>query len=187
MGKHSGRHAFVDTLEKMGIHFVDRPHQHQMGKTDDIVRRLVARPVECPEDAARAAALVLGGSVGIEPARPAAAGPLSLPMPMGEPVSGPRKWLRSATSIFSSRSGNSVMAPLPPPPPRTDARDGHETRDRDSRSPQRGKKFDAPVPLSDRSARPSGTDDVVRNTPDWPDSRSRRTRFRSALRSAAFW
>src|SRR5215475_13087620 len=143
----------VQWLEKMGVRFVERPHQYQLGKTDDIVRRFVARAVECPEDAARAAAQVLGGSVGVEPPRsgvaPAAA--VSLPMPMGEPVSGPRKWLRSATSIFSSR-GHSVMAPLPPPPPKTDARDGHETRDRDARSTQR-MKFDAPVPLSEFAKR----------------------------------
>jgi hypothetical protein len=96
---------------------------------------------------------VLGGSVGIEPARPAA--PVSLPMPMGEPVSGPRKWLRSATSIFSSRSGHSVMAPLPPPPPKAEGRDGRETQGRDARdrSPQRAKKFDAPVPLSEFAKR----------------------------------
>ncbi|MBC7974949.1 MAG: NAD(P)-binding domain-containing protein, partial [Myxococcales bacterium] len=64
-------------LEKMGVRFVERPHQYQLGKTDDIVRRLVASAVECPEDAARAAAQVLGGSIGIEPQRPEA-----VPMPM---------------------------------------------------------------------------------------------------------
>src|SRR5262249_58491582 len=45
----------VAWLEKMGIQFVERPHQYQLGKTDDLVRRLVARAGECPEDAARAA------------------------------------------------------------------------------------------------------------------------------------
>ena len=52
----------VQWLEKMGMHFVERPHQYQIGKTDDIVRRFVARAAECPEDAARAAAQILGGS-----------------------------------------------------------------------------------------------------------------------------
>src|SRR5678815_3333338 len=37
----------VQWLEKMGIRFVERPHQHQMGKTDDLVRRMIARAVEC--------------------------------------------------------------------------------------------------------------------------------------------
>src|SRR4051812_45015543 len=62
----------VAWLEKMGIRFVERPHQHQMGKSDDIVRRFVARAADCPEDSARAAAQVLGGSTGIEPSRAAA-------------------------------------------------------------------------------------------------------------------
>src|SRR5262249_12267345 len=46
----------VQWLEKMGIRFIDRPHQHQMGKTDDVVRRFAPHALECPEDAARAAA-----------------------------------------------------------------------------------------------------------------------------------
>jgi thioredoxin reductase (NADPH) len=138
----------VQWLEKMGIRFIERPHQYQLGKTDDLVRRFAARAVECPEDAARAAAQVLGGSVGIEPPRSAVAPApsASLPMPMGEPVSGPRKWLRSATSIFSSR-GNSVMAPLPQPP----KPDGREPRD--ARAAPKVKKFDAPVPLSEFAKR----------------------------------
>jgi hypothetical protein len=143
----------------MGVRFVERPHQYQLGKTDDMVRRFVARAADCPEDAARAAAQVLGGSVGVEPQRPgvAAAPSASLPMPMGDPVSGPRKWLRSATSIFSSR-GHSVMAPLPQPPrpaagePR-DARDGRDAPPREARVAQKGRKLDGPVPLSEFARR----------------------------------
>src|SRR4029079_16932137 len=71
----------VAWLEKVGVRFVERPHQFQFGKSDDIVRRFVARAGECPEDAARAAAQILGGSTGAEPSRAAAA--VSLPMPMG--------------------------------------------------------------------------------------------------------
>jgi thioredoxin reductase/ferredoxin len=131
----------VQWLEKMGVRFVERPHQYQLGKTDEFVRRMVPRANECPEDAARAAAQVLGGSVGIEPAREAAASG-ALPMPMGEPVSGPRKWLRSATSIFSNRAGthsgaHSGLLPLPPP----------------KQAPARGKKLDGPMPLSEFAKR----------------------------------
>lgn len=122
----------VQWLEKMGVRFVERPHQYQLGKSDDLVRRFIARAAECPEDAARAAAQVLGGSTGYEPAA-------SLPMPMGEPVSGPRKWLRSATSIFSTKSN---VGPLPQP--RGVATDG--------RGVQR-KKLDGPVPLSEFAKR----------------------------------
>ena len=135
----------VAWLEKMGIRFVERPHQYQMGKSDDIVRRFVARAIECPEDAARAAAQILGGSTGVAPSMPAAAAAVALPMPMGEvPVSGPRKWLRSATSIFSNRAGTNpaVQQPVPAagraaPPPSGSGK----------------KKFDAPVPLSEFAKR----------------------------------
>ncbi len=128
----------VQWLEKMGIRFVERPHQYQMGKSDDIVRRFVAR----------AAAQVLGGSTGIAPSMPAAAAAVALPMPMGgDQVSGPRKWLRSATSIFSNRAhtNSGVQQPVAaggakaPPPPLPGG--------------GRGKKFDAPVPLSEFAKR----------------------------------
>src|ERR1700759_4750801 len=153
----------IALLEKMGVRFVLRPHQYQPGQADDVLRRFVVRAIECPEDAARAAAQVLGGSVGIAPPRVAAApsAPSSSPlaMPMGEPVSGPRKWLRSSTSIFSSRgTGNSVMMPMPQPPAaRVDAREGRDGREpregREARGPARAKKFDAPVPLSEFAKR----------------------------------
>jgi thioredoxin reductase (NADPH) len=128
----------VQWLEKMGIRFVERPHQHQMGKTDDIVRHYVRAAIDCPEDAARAAAQVLGGSVGVEPSKVAAA--VSLPMPMGEPMSGPRKWLRSATSIFSTRhqtNAGAIQQPIKP----------------DGRGQRAKQRFDAPVPLSEFAKR----------------------------------
>ncbi len=135
----------VQWLEKMGIRFVERPHQYQMGKSDDIVRRFVARAAMCPEDAARAAAQVLGGSTGLAPALPAAAAAVSLPMPTGGGVvSGPRKWLRSATSIFSNRAHSQPGVQLPVPT-------GAKTSP--SSSSGRSKKFDAPVPLSEFAKR----------------------------------
>ena len=129
----------VAWLEKMGIQFVYRPHQYQMGKTDETVRRFAQRANVCPEDAARAAAQILGGSIGIAPAYqkqkdqdvPAFA------MPSEPGVKGPRKWLRSATSIFSNKAGTNPAIQVPPPKP-----------DR-----QRAKKFDAPVPLSEFAKR----------------------------------
>ena len=117
----------VAWLEKMGIRFVERPHQYQLGKSDDIVRRFVGRAMECPEDAARAAAQVLGGSTGVEPARAAAA----VSLPMGAPAArGPKKWLRSATSIFS------IKQLTPAPVRKTGA-----------------KRLDAPMPLSEFAKR----------------------------------
>jgi len=125
----------VQWLEKMGVRFVERPHQYQLGKSDDLVRRFVGRAAECPEDAARAAAQVLGGSTGYEPA--SGFGNAALPMPMGEPVSGPRKWLRSATSIFSTKSN---VGPLPVAPRAA------------SSAPQK-RKLEGPVPLSEFAKR----------------------------------
>ena len=154
----------VQWLEKMGVRFVERPHQYQTGKSDDIVRRFVRNPIECPEDAPRAAAQVLGGAIGPPPAKQATAGYPNVPpgrdselamaaMPTGpERVSGPRKWLRSATSIFSNKLGTNPHAMAPSarprrattqPPPLPEQRgDG-----------KRAKKFDQPVPLSEFAQR----------------------------------
>jgi thioredoxin reductase (NADPH) len=127
-------------LEKMGIRFVERPHQYQLGKTDDIVRRYV-RAGDCPEDAARAAAQVLGGSTGYAPSTPADA----VSLPMGEaPVSGPRKWLRSATSIFSSGAHRLPTNSGATSAPKVESKAG---------SGGGKKKFDAPVPLSEFAKR----------------------------------
>jgi thioredoxin reductase (NADPH) len=81
-------------LSQMGIQFVERPHQYALGPTDELVRRYV-QPIDCPEDAASAAALVLGQPM------PEVQPPI-LPVPTPLAPSGPRKWLQSATSIFSS-------------------------------------------------------------------------------------
>jgi thioredoxin reductase/ferredoxin len=140
----------VAWLEKMGIRFVERPHQYQLGKTDDLVRRFVQRALECSEDAARAAAAVLGGSTGAMPEMPAAAAAIGLQMPMGgpmEPVSGPRKWLRSATSIFSNRTGTNVG---PAPTASSGARYGEKQQ---LKTEGKGKKLDAPMPLSEFAKR----------------------------------
>jgi thioredoxin reductase/ferredoxin len=102
----------IQWLERLGVRFVERDHQYQLGKTDDLVRRYVPRAIECPEDAARAAAQILGGAVGppptVAPPRQAASGDV--------PLTGPRKWLRSATSLFSSKSSVSVVSRVAPVP-----------------------------------------------------------------------
>ena len=124
-------------LEKMGIRFVERPHQHQMGKTDDIVRQFVPRAGDCPEDAARAAAQVLGGSTGKAPSRRA---PPQLPMRRSASLPVARARLRSATSIFSIRDKSGVQQVVPVQP-RNDGKTG------------KPKKFEAPVPLSEFAKR----------------------------------
>ena len=139
-------------LEKVGVKFVERPHQYQMGKTDDVVRRFIASPMECPEDAARAAAQILGGSLGIEPAVAAQPGmDAAAAMAAADPVKGPRKWLRSATSIFSNRNGTQSgvhpMAGLA-------AKTGGPLGQGAARSAARpNKKLDQPMPLSEFAKR----------------------------------
>nr|HEX4314843.1 NAD(P)-binding domain-containing protein [Kofleriaceae bacterium] len=169
----------VQWLEKMGVKFVERPHQYQTGKTDDLVQRLVPRAIECPEDAARAAAQVLGGTVGPAPVKqpvrmPTAAQAVMMPgapMPMGEPMSGPRKWLRSATSIFSNKLGTNpgiasrdrsrverTGAPQTNAPVASPGVAPVQTREPHPNEPvPRKKKFDAPVPLSEFAKRQKST------------------------------
>ena len=111
-------------LEKLGVRFVLRPHQYSLGKTDELVRRLVPRAGECPQDAASAAAIIGGRA----PERI----PTQLPPtpPPVEPVSGPRKWVRAATSLFGVG----------------DMQTGTGTG-------TRNKKLDAPMPLSEFAKR----------------------------------
>ena len=90
----------VQWLEKLGVHFTERPHQYALGKTDEAVRRFLADADDCPETALEAAARVTGRPVD-RMAAAAARGPREVVAESREPVSGPRKWLRSATSIFS--------------------------------------------------------------------------------------
>ena len=155
----------VQWLEKMGVRFVERPHQYQTGKSDDLVRRFVRNPIECPEDAPRAAAQVLGGAIGPPPPKQATAGYPNAPasrdsdfamaaMPMGqeERVSGPRKWLRSATSIFSNKLGTNPHAMMPPAKPRR-ATTQPPPLPEQRNDAKRAKKFDQPVPLSEFAQR----------------------------------
>ncbi len=108
----------VTWLEKLGVRFVLRPHQYALGKSDDFVRRMVPSAFECPQDAASAAAVIGGRMPERMPSQPT-------PATTGvEPVSGPRKWVRAATSLISGGGTGT----------------GH-------------KKIDAPIPLSEFAKR----------------------------------
>jgi thioredoxin reductase (NADPH) len=159
-------------LEKLGVRFVERPHQHQMGKSDDILRRFLPQAMECPEDAARAAAQVLGQPVDFAP--PPAQLPQVGPEMYPEHLTGPKKWLRSATSIFSNRRGDSMIGhlsdfpemdraqprapttgqmqmPPPRPPPQP------EVKREAKRQQEGGRHLDGPVPLSEFARRQQRT------------------------------
>ncbi len=97
----------VKWLAKLGVHFVERPHAYELGRTDQVVERFTADAVECPRDAASAAAMVLGRAA---PARARAPMPAPAEAP-GTAVSGPRKWLRAATDLFTS--ARQLEGPMP--------------------------------------------------------------------------
>jgi thioredoxin reductase (NADPH) len=103
----------VKWLGKLGIQFIERPHSYALPASDALVRRFVADARECPEAAVNAAALVRGEAVPMAAPRPR---PVAEPDGVAEPVeavSGPRKWLRSATSLFSTAHGKKVDRPMP--------------------------------------------------------------------------
>ena len=90
----------IDWLATMGIHFVEKPHMLAQPKSDDLVRRYVRDAVNCPETAAGAAALVLGHEVAEE-----------LRQRPSEAQSRSKKWLRSATNIFTGQG--KLERPMP--------------------------------------------------------------------------
>jgi thioredoxin reductase/ferredoxin len=117
----------VKWLNKLGINFVKRPHSYALPQSQSLVARLVRDVIPCPEDLERAAAQVLGQPVAaMAPAQPDRA-PTHLP----EAVSGPRKWLRSATSIFTSARKLDKPMPLSEFAKRSNRRQhtGHGRRD----------------------------------------------------------
>jgi thioredoxin reductase (NADPH) len=80
----------IEWLGSMGIHYVERPHMTALPASDLFVHRFLGdRAVACPETAAGAAALVFGQEVPAE----------LMQRQSGE--SRPRKWLRSASKVFT--------------------------------------------------------------------------------------
>ncbi len=53
----------VKWLGKVGVGFVERPHAHQLGATDALIRNLAPHAAACPDDPAMAVALVRGQEV----------------------------------------------------------------------------------------------------------------------------
>jgi thioredoxin reductase/ferredoxin len=110
----------VQWLGTLGVKFVDRPHQYALGKSDDLVRRFLPTVRACPDDAANAAIVVQGGVPDVDRAAAAIslpqAGAMRAPAAKAkqkqpEPVSGPRKWLRSATGLFTG--SKKLEQPMP--------------------------------------------------------------------------
>ncbi len=117
-------------LEKMGVKFVEKPHQFALGKTDDYVRRLVGDAASCPDDAASCAAQVLGERA---PAVDRAVAAIGLPGGPGigddREATGARKWIKSATSLFTQSRKLDQPMPLSEFAKRSRTHTGHGRRD----------------------------------------------------------
>ncbi len=91
-------------LNKVGIEFVERPHSYALGKTDELILGMVGEQnaLDCPEDASLAAALVRDGILPAAVQQQQMEAQASKTMVFGfQPASGPRGWLKSATTMFT--------------------------------------------------------------------------------------
>ncbi len=100
----------VKWLEKMGVGFVQRPHQYQLGPTDAFVQQFIADVTPCPEDVPSCAARVLGQEVPHVAAAAPAPGP-SQAAQLPRIIESGRKFIRSASEIFTS--ARKVERPMP--------------------------------------------------------------------------
>ncbi len=100
----------VAWLKKVGVNVVDRPHSFQLGKTDDMVLRLATADIQdCPEEAEAAVYLAREGRIPEAIQRKvdesAANKTMMFGQPLGqmlgEPVTGPKGWLKSAKTMFT--------------------------------------------------------------------------------------
>ncbi len=81
-------------LAKLGIEFVKRPHSYALARSQAAVERFLGASVgDCPDDAAAAAEVVMGRAA---PKR------REHSVEAHREVTGARKWLRAATSVFTS-------------------------------------------------------------------------------------
>ncbi len=91
----------IEWLATLGIHFIERPHMASLPKSDDLLRQFVPQAAACPDNAASAAALLMGHEVAEELER--------------RPVvieSRPRRLLRAASNMFH-HGGNKLERPMP--------------------------------------------------------------------------
>lgn len=94
----------VKWLSKVGVHVVERPHSFSLGKTDEMVLRLVGEGavVDCPEEAQMAIHLAREGRLPEAMQQQAEQAAANKTMIFGmQPVTGPRGWLKSAKTMFT--------------------------------------------------------------------------------------
>jgi thioredoxin reductase/ferredoxin len=96
----------VKWLNKLGIRYVERPHMFALSGSDAMVHRFLGEEArECPTTARGAAALLHGRPVSEVEA------PHATEIHPEQTFSGPRKFLRAATSMF--RGGQKLDKPMP--------------------------------------------------------------------------
>jgi len=114
----------IKWLKRLGVDYVERPHSYSLSKSDDLVVQLVGDVDVCPETADAAASRTLGRHYTPQPMQAVQRrAPMQLPaeaLPLQAPLTGgPRKWLRSASQIFTGnrkkegRSGRGLDRPMP--------------------------------------------------------------------------
>ncbi|HEU5059923.1 MAG TPA: NAD(P)-binding domain-containing protein, partial [Kofleriaceae bacterium] len=110
----------IDWLGTMGIHYVERQHMHALPPSDRLVSRFLGdRAMACPETAAGAAAVLFGEEI------PAGAARRQV---VAESRS--RKWLRSASKVFTGSGKLDRPMPLSEFAQQARRHSGHGRRDK---------------------------------------------------------
>ncbi|HWN66544.1 MAG TPA: NAD(P)-binding domain-containing protein, partial [Haliangium sp.] len=93
----------VEWLKKVGVHVVERPHSFTLGKTDDLVVRFAGADnvMDCPEQADMAVMLAREGRLPAAVQKQVEEMAASKTMMFGQPLTGPKGWLKSAKTMFT--------------------------------------------------------------------------------------
>lgn len=93
----------VEWLKKVGVHVVERPHSFTLGKTDDLVLRFAGADsvMDCPEQADAAVTLARDGHLPVAVQKQMEEMAASKTMMFGQPLTGPKGWLKSAKTMFT--------------------------------------------------------------------------------------
>jgi thioredoxin reductase (NADPH) len=93
----------VEWLKKVGVNVVERPHSFTLGKTDDLVVRFAGADnvTDCPEQADAAVTLAREGRLPAAVQKQMEELAASKTMMFGQPLTGPKGWLKSAKTMFT--------------------------------------------------------------------------------------
>jgi thioredoxin reductase/NAD-dependent dihydropyrimidine dehydrogenase PreA subunit len=119
----------VKWLEKLGVRFVQRPHTYQLGPTDGFVHQFVRDAIDCPDNAADAEALIRGEDPRDVAARATSRAPRSARTPVPKILESGRKFIQSASAIFTSARRLDKPMPLSEFAARSRRHAGHGRRD----------------------------------------------------------